>query len=189
MLGYWNDPDETAEAIDADGWMHTGDLATMDDDGYVQHRRADQGHDHPRRREHLSPRDRGVPLHAPRRSSTPRSSAFPTRSTARRSWPGSSSAAGTELTDDERSASSARARSPTSRSRATCRFVDEFPMTVTGKIRKFKMRDSLDRRARPPRRRRHRDRVAGRDGRLAHVDRFRRRSASVPARPTRPTMM
>ena len=35
MLGYWNDPERTAEAIDADGWMHTGDLAVMDDDGYV----------------------------------------------------------------------------------------------------------------------------------------------------------
>ncbi|MCP4306052.1 MAG: AMP-binding protein [bacterium] len=35
MLGYWNDPDRTAEAIDADGWMHTGDLATMDDEGYI----------------------------------------------------------------------------------------------------------------------------------------------------------
>ena len=35
MIGYWNDADRTAEAIDADGWMHTGDLATMDDEGYV----------------------------------------------------------------------------------------------------------------------------------------------------------
>ena len=35
MLGYWDDPEKTAEAVDADGWMHTGDLATMDDDGYV----------------------------------------------------------------------------------------------------------------------------------------------------------
>ena len=35
MLGYWNDPQQTAEAIDADGWMHTGDLAAMDDEGYV----------------------------------------------------------------------------------------------------------------------------------------------------------
>ncbi|MFC9350662.1 AMP-binding protein [Arthrobacter sp. NPDC057013] len=35
MQGYWNQPDKTAEAIDADGWMHTGDLARMDDDGYV----------------------------------------------------------------------------------------------------------------------------------------------------------
>ena len=35
MLGYWNQPDKTAEAIDAAGWMHTGDLATMDEGGYV----------------------------------------------------------------------------------------------------------------------------------------------------------
>jgi fatty-acyl-CoA synthase len=35
MLGYWNNDTATAEAIDAAGWMHTGDLATMDDDGYV----------------------------------------------------------------------------------------------------------------------------------------------------------
>ncbi|MFE2751070.1 AMP-binding protein [Actinosynnema sp. NPDC059335] len=35
MLGYWQQPDKTAEAIDAARWMHTGDLAVMDDEGYV----------------------------------------------------------------------------------------------------------------------------------------------------------
>lgn len=35
MLGYWSDPEQTAEAIDVDGWMHSGDLATLDEDGYV----------------------------------------------------------------------------------------------------------------------------------------------------------
>ena len=35
MLGYWDDAERTAEAIDAAGWMHTGDLATMDDEGYL----------------------------------------------------------------------------------------------------------------------------------------------------------
>ncbi len=35
MLGYWMEPGKTADAIDAAGWMHTGDLATMDADGYV----------------------------------------------------------------------------------------------------------------------------------------------------------
>jgi fatty-acyl-CoA synthase len=35
MAGYWNDEQRTAEAIDPDRWMHTGDLATMDADGYV----------------------------------------------------------------------------------------------------------------------------------------------------------
>jgi fatty-acyl-CoA synthase len=35
MRGYWDEPDKTAAAIDADGWMHTGDLGVMDDEGYV----------------------------------------------------------------------------------------------------------------------------------------------------------
>jgi len=35
MRGYWDDAAKTGEAIDAGGWMHTGDLATMDDNGYV----------------------------------------------------------------------------------------------------------------------------------------------------------
>ena len=35
MLGYWEEPEKTADAIDVAGWMHTGDLATMDDDGYL----------------------------------------------------------------------------------------------------------------------------------------------------------
>lgn len=34
MKGYWGDPERTAEAIDAEGWMHTGDLATIDAEGY-----------------------------------------------------------------------------------------------------------------------------------------------------------
>lgn len=36
MLGYWEEPERTAEAIDAEGWMHTGDLAVMNDDGYLR---------------------------------------------------------------------------------------------------------------------------------------------------------
>jgi len=35
MLGYWNDPEKTAETIDDEGWMHTGDLGVMDADGYL----------------------------------------------------------------------------------------------------------------------------------------------------------
>ena len=34
MLGYWNDDERTHEAVDDEGWMHTGDLAVMRDDGY-----------------------------------------------------------------------------------------------------------------------------------------------------------
>jgi fatty-acyl-CoA synthase len=36
MSGYWNDPERTSEAIDGQRWMHTGDLAVMDEDGYVR---------------------------------------------------------------------------------------------------------------------------------------------------------
>ena len=35
MVGYRNLPDKTAEALDDDGWLHTGDVATIDEDGYV----------------------------------------------------------------------------------------------------------------------------------------------------------
>ena len=36
MSGYWEDPGATGRAIDSEGWMHTGDLAVMTDDGYIQ---------------------------------------------------------------------------------------------------------------------------------------------------------
>lgn len=36
MQGYWNRPEQTKEAVKADGWLHTGDLATMDEDGFIQ---------------------------------------------------------------------------------------------------------------------------------------------------------
>src|SRR5207247_916916 len=36
MRGYRNKPDQTAEAIDTDGWLHTGDIGTVDEEGYVR---------------------------------------------------------------------------------------------------------------------------------------------------------
>ena len=106
-----------------------------------EHRRPHQGHDHPRRREHLPARDRGVPARASRASPTRTSSACPSerygeevmawvklrdgrRADRRRSW--SPPAAG---------------GSPPSRSRATGGSSTSFPMTVTGKIQKFRLRE------------------------------------------------
>jgi fatty-acyl-CoA synthase len=55
MLGYWDHPEATEEAIDQARWMHTGDLATLDADGYANIVGRIKGHGHPRRRERLPP--------------------------------------------------------------------------------------------------------------------------------------
>ena len=34
MKGYWNRPDETAQSLDQEGWLHTGDIARVDEDGF-----------------------------------------------------------------------------------------------------------------------------------------------------------
>ena len=60
MLGYFEMPDATAAAIDAEGWLHTGDLCAMDARGYCTVEGPAEGHDHPRRREHLSARAGGI---------------------------------------------------------------------------------------------------------------------------------
>ncbi len=88
MLGYWNMPDLTAEAIDAARWMHTGDLAVMDPDGYLSivGRIKDMVI---RGGARTSIRARSRSSCTPTAtSSTRRSSASPTPGTARSWWPG-----------------------------------------------------------------------------------------------------
>ena len=65
MAGYYKMPEATARAVDEQGWLHTGDLAIMNERGYCRITGAFQRHDHSRGREHLSPRSRGVSLHPP----------------------------------------------------------------------------------------------------------------------------
>ena len=78
MLGYFEMPDRTAETIDEDGWaLHTGDLVTMDDRGLHDDHRPAEGHDHPRRREHLPAGDRGTAVRASPRSRMSRSVGLP----------------------------------------------------------------------------------------------------------------
>ena len=72
MLGYWQQPGKTAEAIDAARRMHTGDLATMDADGYVNITGLLEGHGHPGRGD-VSPREiEEYPAHPPGCSGRPR---------------------------------------------------------------------------------------------------------------------
>ena len=65
MKGYWKRPDATAAAI-VDGWFHTGDMATRDDDGFYFIVDRNEGHDHPRRLQHLPTRNRRSALRTPR---------------------------------------------------------------------------------------------------------------------------
>ena len=120
MLGYWDEPEKTAEAIDAARWMHTGDLAVMDDGRLPEHRRPDQGHGHPRRRERLPARGRGVPLQPTRRSRTSRSIGVPGREVRRGAVRLGEAAARRRADRRGASGRSARARSRTTRSRGTC---------------------------------------------------------------------
>ena len=90
MAGYYNNPEATARAIDADGWLHTGDLARRRDDG--NYRIVGRSKELIiRGGENIYPsRGRGVPAPAPVASPRSRWPGFPTPSTARSSRPGSS---------------------------------------------------------------------------------------------------
>ena len=62
MKGYRNQPEKTAEEIDADGWLHTGDIGAFDEDGLPQHRRPQEGDHHQRgRQEHVAGQHRVDP--------------------------------------------------------------------------------------------------------------------------------
>ena len=140
MLGYWNDEAKTAEAIDADGWMHSGDLATMDDDGYVNivGRIKDTII---RGGENISPREIEEFLYTHPAIADAQVIGVPDEKYGEEIMAWVQLAADAELTEDALK-EFCRDRIAHFKVPRYVRFVDGFPMTVTGKIRKVEMRET-----------------------------------------------
>jgi fatty-acyl-CoA synthase len=144
MIGYWDDPQKTAEAVDADGWMHTGDLATMDADGYVNvvGRIKDMVI---RGGENVYPREIEEFLFTHPDVADAQVIGVPDFKYGEELCAWVRLREGAELTE-ETIRDFCRGKLAHFKIPRYVEFVDEFPMTVTGKIRKVEMREvSIDR--------------------------------------------
>jgi fatty-acyl-CoA synthase len=139
MLGYWNDPEKTAEAIDEDGWMHSGDLATMDADGYVNivGRIKDMII---RGGENVYPREIEEFLYTHPAIIDAQVVGVPDERYGEEIMAWVQLAPGEELTADELK-EYCRGQIAHFKIPRYVKFVNEFPMTVTGKVRKVEIRD------------------------------------------------
>ena len=139
MRGYWNDEERTREVIDGDGFMHTGDLATMDEQGYVNivGRSKDMII---RGGENVYPREVEEHLHGHPDVVDVQVIGIPDERLGEEimAWvvlrPGA-----TTTTDDL--AAHCQGRIARFKIPRHWKLVDEFPMTVTGKVQKFRMRE------------------------------------------------
>ena len=141
MLGYWNDPEATALAIDSARWMHTGDLAAMREDGYVNivGRLKDMII---RGGENIYPREIEEFLHAHPKISDVQVIGVPD------SKYGEEVCAWIRLREGETATQEeirdyCRGQIATYKIPRYIRFTTEFPMTVTGKIQKFRLREKM----------------------------------------------
>ncbi|HEY7621350.1 MAG TPA: AMP-binding protein [Solirubrobacteraceae bacterium] len=144
MLGYWEDPDRTAEAVDRAGWMHTGDLATMDDEGYLNivGRSKDMVI---RGGENVYPREVEEFLYTHEAIADVSVIGVPDERYGEELCAWVIARPGAEL-DEDAVRDYCRERLAHFKVPRYVLFVDEFPMTVTGKVQKFKMREaSIDR--------------------------------------------
>ncbi|MFL5358470.1 AMP-binding protein [Archangium sp.] len=139
MLGYWNNPEATRNSIDAAGWMHTGDLATMDEDGYVKivGRIKDMII---RGGENVYPREIEEFLHTHPAVSEAQVIGVPSEKYGEEVMAWVKTKPGARLTQEELVAF-CTGRISTFKIPRYWKFVEEFPMTVTGKIQKFRMRE------------------------------------------------
>ena len=139
MIGYWNEPERTAESIDDEGFMHSGDLAVMDDEGYVNivGRSKDMII---RGGENIYPREVEEFLYTHPDITDVQVIGVPDLKYGEEVMAWITVRAGAELTaDDVREFCQGRiAHYKIPRYVQT---TDEFPMTVTGKIQKFKLRE------------------------------------------------
>jgi fatty-acyl-CoA synthase len=140
MLGYWNNPEATHEAIDAARWMHTGDLATMDDDGYVNivGRIKDMII---RGGENIYPREIEEFLYQHPDVSDVQVIGVPSARYGEEVMAWVKLREGAQVAEDDLTAY-CKDRIATYKIPRYWKFVDSFPMTVTGKIQKFKMRET-----------------------------------------------
>jgi fatty-acyl-CoA synthase len=139
MLGYWNDPNATRECIDRARWMHTGDLAVMRDDGYVNivGRIKDMII---RGGENVYPREIEEFLLTHPKVADAQVIGVPDERYGEAVCAWVRPKGGAELTEEEVRAF-CKGRIATYKIPRYVRITDDFPMTVTGKIQKFRMRE------------------------------------------------
>jgi fatty-acyl-CoA synthase len=139
MLGYWDNQEATTEAIDRAGWMHTGDLATLDADGYanVVGRIKDMVI---RGGENVYPREVEEFLYQHPAVGDVQVVGVPDERYGEELCAWVRLREG-EAVDGEELRAWCRGRIATFKIPRYWRFVDEFPMTVTGKVQKFRMRE------------------------------------------------
>ncbi|MGJ7496928.1 AMP-binding protein [Variovorax sp. RT4R15] len=141
MHGYWEDEEKTREAIDAEQWMHTGDLATMDDEGYVNivGRIKDLVI---RGGENIYPREIEEFLYRHPKVQDVQVVGLPDKRYGEElcAW---IIAKPNQLVDEAEIRDFCKGQIAHYKVPKYIRFVTEFPMTVTGKIQKFKIRDAM----------------------------------------------
>jgi fatty-acyl-CoA synthase len=140
MLGYWEEQEKTDEAIDSDGWMYTGDLAEMRDDGYcnIVGRIKDMVI---RGGENIYPREIEEFLHTHPDIEDVQVVGVPDERYGEELCAWVTMRSGAEPLDAERVREFAKGRLAHYKIPRYVMVVDEFPMTVTGKVRKVEMRE------------------------------------------------